>query len=154
MLRALSTQWTYTRTQRGCTCTLAGSAPGTLVLFKLSVLNTYSSTDPQYWLHAWRQYHWSSDFALYLEDCLMDEWPTSDYQSVWHKNWPHKIYVGQWPIFHGRVIVLIILIRYMMALAGGIPALQALALVDLVNPLLIQNMKLHSIFLLITSMVC
>ena len=26
--------------------------------------------------------------------------------SVWHKDWPHKIYVGQWPIFCGPVILL------------------------------------------------
>ena len=52
---------------------------------------------------------WSSDFALYLEHYLMDEGHTLDYRSVWHKHWPHKIPVGQWPIFCGPVILLNIL---------------------------------------------
>ena len=48
-----------------------------------------------------------SDFALYmyLEDYLMDECHTWDNGSVWHKNWPHTIYVGQWPTFHGPAIL-------------------------------------------------
>ena len=29
--------------------------------------------------------------------------------SVWHRDWPHQIYVGQWPIFYGPVILLHIL---------------------------------------------
>ena len=29
--------------------------------------------------------------------------------SVWHKDWPHQVYVGQWPIFYGPVILLYIL---------------------------------------------
>ena len=39
----------------------------------------------------------------------MDECHAWDDQSVWHKDWPHKIYVGQWPIFCGPVILLNIL---------------------------------------------
>ena len=31
----------------------------------------------------------SNDFALYLEDCLMDEHYTWDFGSMLHKNWPH-----------------------------------------------------------------
>ena len=42
---------------------------------------------------------WSSEFALYLDDYLMDEGHTWCNRSVWHKDWPHKIYIGQWPIF-------------------------------------------------------
>ena len=53
---------------------------------------------------------WCSDFALYLENYLMDEGHTSDNGSVWHKDWPHKICVGQWPIFGGPVILLHIFI--------------------------------------------
>ena len=47
---------------------------------------------------------WSSNFALYLEDYLIDghTWYNG---SVWHKGWPHKIYIGEWPIFHGPVIL-------------------------------------------------
>ena len=51
---------------------------------------------------------WSSDFALCFEDYLMDEGHTW-YGSVWHKDWPHKIYIGRWPIFHGPVILTYIL---------------------------------------------
>ena len=40
----------------------------------------------------------SCDFALYLEDCLMDYGHTWDNWSVWLKYWPHEKYVGQWPI--------------------------------------------------------
>ena len=54
-------------------------------------------------------YSWSSDFALYIETYLMDEGHTLDNGSVWHKDWPIKIYVGQWPIFRGPVILLNIL---------------------------------------------
>ena len=31
--------------------------------------------------------------------CTWDNW------SVWHKDWPLKIYVDQWPIFHGPLIL-------------------------------------------------
>ena len=27
---------------------------------------------------------------------------------MWHKDWPHQVYVGQWPIFYGPVILLLI----------------------------------------------
>ena len=30
--------------------------------------------------------------------------------SVWHKDWPHKVYAGQWSIFRGPVILPYILI--------------------------------------------
>ena len=45
---------------------------------------------------------WASEFALYLEDYLMDEGNTWYNGSVWHKGWPHKIHIGQWPVFHGH----------------------------------------------------
>ena len=62
------------------------------------------------YIYRWVTYiSWSSDFALHLENYLMDEDHTLDNGSVWHKDWPHKIYVGQWPIFHGPVILLNIL---------------------------------------------
>ena len=48
---------------------------------------------------------WLNDFALYLENYLMDECHTWYNGSVWLKDWPHKIYVGQRPIFHGPVIL-------------------------------------------------
>ena len=35
----------------------------------------------------------------------MDECHTWYNGSVWHKDLPNKIYVGQWPIFHGPVIL-------------------------------------------------
>ena len=80
----------------------------------------------------------SSDFALYLEDYLVDDGHTRNNGSsnifrkvtyisrscdfvnilktvecytwangsVWHKDWPNQIYLGQWHIFHGPVILL------------------------------------------------
>ena len=36
---------------------------------------------------------WSSDFALYLEDYLIDEGHTWYNRSLWHKGWLHKIYI-------------------------------------------------------------
>ena len=56
-----------------------------------------------------KHYGRPGDFALYLENYLMDEGHTLDNGSVWHKDWPHNIYVSQWPIFHGPVILLNIL---------------------------------------------
>ena len=32
----------------------------------------------------------------------------SDNETVWHRDWPHQVYVGQWPIFYGPVILLLI----------------------------------------------
>ena len=34
-------------------------------------------------------------FLLYLEDNWMDKYHNWDHGSVWHKDRPHKIYVGQ-----------------------------------------------------------
>ena len=48
---------------------------------------------------------WSSDFASYLEDYLMEKCCTWDNGSLWLKDRPCKIYVGQWPIFHGSLIL-------------------------------------------------
>ena len=48
---------------------------------------------------------WSSDFASYLEDYLMEKCCTWDNGSVWLKDRPCKIYMGQWPIFHGPLIL-------------------------------------------------
>ena len=73
---------------------------------------------------------WSSEFALYLADYLMDichnwniwsiSWSSDsdiswrhfdggmlneDIDSVWHLVWPTTIYVGQWSIFLGTVIL-------------------------------------------------
>ena len=52
---------------------------------------------------------WSSDFALYLEDCLMDKCHNWNTGSMWCKDLPDKMYVGQWPTFHGPVILSYIL---------------------------------------------
>ena len=35
----------------------------------------------------------------------MDKYNTWDFGSVWHKCWLKMVYVGQWPIFHGPVIL-------------------------------------------------
>ena len=52
---------------------------------------------------------WSSDFAFFSWKLFDGEGHTLDNRSVWHKDWPHKMPVGQWPIFHGPVILLNIL---------------------------------------------
>ena len=52
---------------------------------------------------------WSRDFALYLEDYLMDKCHNWNSGSMWHKDLPHKMYVGQWPTFHYPVILSYIL---------------------------------------------
>ena len=54
---------------------------------------------------------WSSDFASYLEDYLIEKHCTWDKGSLWHKDWPCKIYVDQWPIFHGPLILPYIIVR-------------------------------------------
>ena len=46
----------------------------------------------------------SSYFATYLEDYLMEKGCIWDNGSVWLKDRPSKIYVGQWPIFHCPLI--------------------------------------------------
>ena len=40
---------------------------------------------------------------------LMDEHHSRYNESVWHKDWPHHVYIAQWPIFYGPVILLHIL---------------------------------------------
>ena len=52
---------------------------------------------------------WSSDFTLYPEDYLMDKCHNWNIGSMWFKDLPHKMNVGQWPIFHGLVILSYIL---------------------------------------------
>ena len=51
---------------------------------------------------------WSSDFA-YLEDYLINKCHNWNIGSMWCKDLPHKIDVGQWPTFHGPVILSYIL---------------------------------------------
>ena len=48
---------------------------------------------------------WSSDFALYLEDYLMDKCLNLSIESMWCKDMPHKMCVVQWPTFRGSVIL-------------------------------------------------
>ena len=52
---------------------------------------------------------WSNDFALYLENYLMDKCHNWNTGSMWCKDFPDKMYVGQWPTFHGPVILSYIL---------------------------------------------
>ena len=39
---------------------------------------------------------------------LFDGWTSWYNRSMWHRDWPHQVYVGQWPIFYGPVILLLI----------------------------------------------
>ena len=48
---------------------------------------------------------WSIDFALYLEDYLMDKCHNWNTGSMWCKDLSDKMYVGQWPTFHGPVFL-------------------------------------------------
>ena len=47
-------------------------------------------------------------FCLIVQDYLMDEHHSWYNGSVWYRDWPHQVYVGQWPIFYGPVILLFI----------------------------------------------
>ena len=80
---------------------------------------------------------WSSDFASYLGDYLMEKRCTLDNGSLWLKDRPCKIYVGQWPIFHGPLILPYIIVRLILFLyikkwhrLGVFVPLRALALVN------------------------
>ena len=48
---------------------------------------------------------WSSDFVSCLEDYLLQKSCTWDDMLVSLRDWPCKLYVGQWPIFHGPLIL-------------------------------------------------
>ena len=78
----------------------------------------------------------SIDFAPYLEDYLMEKCCTWDNGSVWHQDWPLKIYQGQWPIFHRPFILPFIIVIDLLFVyikkwhwPGVFVPLQALALV-------------------------
>ena len=68
----------------------------------------------------------------------MEKCCTWDNGSVLHKDQPHKIYVGQWPIFHGPLIlhfIIVIDLNYFNTLRNGtghgvFMLLRALALVS------------------------
>ena len=72
----------------------------------------FSVTQKLNWNHICRSVtyiSWSIDFALYLEDYLMDichNWNTG---SMWFRDLLDKMYVGQWTKFHGPVILFYIL---------------------------------------------
>ena len=65
---------------------------------------------------------WSSSFASYLEDHLMEKCYTWDNESVWLKDWPCKICMGQQPIFHVPLIlpyITVIDLNYIYTLRNG-----------------------------------
>ena len=65
---------------------------------------------------------WSSYFASYHEDYLIEKCCICDNGSVWLKDWPRKIYVGQWPVFYGSLIlpyVIVIDLNYFYNLRNG-----------------------------------
>ena len=60
------------------------------------------------WNIVWRSaicISWFKDFTLCLEDYLKDKCHNLDIGSMWCKDLPYCIYVGQWPIFYGQVIL-------------------------------------------------
>ena len=62
---------------------------------------------------------WNINFS---KDYLIEKyWPWNN-GLVWHKDWPCKIYVGQWPIFHGPLIlpfIIVIDLNYFYTLRNG-----------------------------------
>ena len=74
---------------------------------------------------------WSSDFASYLEDYLMEKRCTWDNGSLWLKDWPCKIYVGHGPLILPYIIVRLKLFLYIKKWhrPGVFVPLRALALV-------------------------
>ena len=79
------------------------------------------------WLEVWPQnrlchcdlFSWSTDFALYLEDYLMDECHIIRYWESVTKSWPQNKCRSTWPIFHGLVILLnIFKIIWLMNIIG------------------------------------
>ena len=52
---------------------------------------------------------WPQINISWSRDLLMDEHHSWYNGSVWHRDWPHQVYEGQWPIFYGPVILLHIL---------------------------------------------
>ena len=63
------------------------------------------------WMHVilWIivQYNTKIDITCswYFDGYVLAEHHIWDNGSVWHKGWPHKVYLGQWPIFSGTVIL-------------------------------------------------
>ena len=75
-----------------------------LMLYLTFWFNVTQTLNSNYICRPMTYISWSSDFALYLGDYLMDKchnWITG---SMWCKDLPHKMYVGQWPTFRGAVI--------------------------------------------------
>ena len=57
---------------------------------------------------------WSSEFALYLGRLFDGQCHNWNIGSMWCKDLPHKMYVGQWPTFHGPVILSYILKTFLL----------------------------------------
>ena len=73
------------------------------------ILQDYGSVWPDVWpqnkcrsLWLYFLVQW---FCLLSPRHLMDARHSWYNGSVWHKDWLHQVYVGQWPIFHGPVIL-------------------------------------------------
>ena len=62
---------------------------------------------------------WSSDFSSYLEDYLMEKCCTWDNGSVWLKDRPCKIYMGQWPSPLILPYIIVIDVNYFYTLWNG-----------------------------------
>ena len=73
---------------------------------------------------------WSSDFVLYLEDYFMDKCNNWDISSMWCKDLPHKIYVGQLLTFHGPVILSYVLKTFWWRNLYIAPVFQDLAILN------------------------
>ena len=64
------------------------------------------------WCNHWPQNNVGHSDLYFMVECLtywrlfdiIYDGHTWDNGSVWHKDWPHKMYVDHWPIFHAPVL--------------------------------------------------
>ena len=80
-----------------------------LMLYRRYLFNVTQTLNWNYMCRSVTYISWSSDFALYVEDYLMDKCHNWNIGSMWCKDLPHKMYVGQWSALHGPVILSYIL---------------------------------------------
>ena len=82
------------------------------ILYLRCWFSNFSLTQTLTWIYVYRSatyISWSSDFALYLKDYLIDKCHQWDIDSMWCKDLPHYVFVGHWPTLHGPVILCYIL---------------------------------------------
>ena len=82
------------------------------ILYLKRWFSNFSVTQTLNWIYVYRSVtyiSWSSDFALYFEDYLINKWHYWDIASMWCKDLPHYMDVGLWHTFHVPAILCYIL---------------------------------------------